>query len=57
MTIYVETLKDAVCYKCKHFEIDQQDFFANGEIYERLFRCRNLEMCREISVRIKEKES
>lgn len=56
MTIYVETLSDVTCRDCKQFVIIQQTVFADGEIAERFYQCKNLGLCRKIHKQIKESQ-
>lgn len=56
MTIYVETLSDVICRDCKQFEIIQQTLYANGEIAERIYQCKNLGLCIKIHEQIKKSQ-
>ncbi len=35
----------SACDKCKKFEVEQETFWANGEPYERLLYCKNVDIC------------
>ena len=44
MKIEVETISDR-CIKCPKLSIEVETLYANGDPYERFFRCENIEGC------------
>ncbi len=44
MNINVQVLSSA-CDQCKMFKVDHTDIYAQDRIYERIFYCKNIELC------------
>lgn len=56
MQIEVEVLSDKECRNCIMLDIDVTTTFANNEVYDQYFRCKNLDRCKIIMNAFKEKK-